>query len=197
MLKKLKPKYFLLENVGGKYENMMSEIIGVDFTKINSNLFSAQSRQRLYWTNINFNKEDLPQTISQTNMKDIIERGVDEKYFYNKININDLEIDNNKKISRMGTKLISTIPKTILRDYNKQRRVYSIEGKSPTLCARSDSTKILIDGRIRKLTPLECQRLQTIPDNYTSICSNIQRYKAIGNAFTTDVIVFILKHINK
>lgn len=45
----------------------------------------------------------------------------------------------------------------------------------------------------RKLTPLECERLQTLPDNWTSILSNTQRYKSIGNGWTIDVIVHILK----
>ena len=49
--------------------------------------------------------------------------------------------------------------------------------------------------KIRKLTPLECERLQTLPDNYTEGVSNTQRYKAIGNGWTVDVIVYILKHI--
>ena len=46
---------------------------------------------------------------------------------------------------------------------------------------------------IRKLTPIECERLQTVPDNYTSVISNTQRYKALGNGFTVDVIAHILK----
>lgn len=49
---------------------------------------------------------------------------------------------------------------------------------------------------IRKLTPIECERLQTLPDNYTEGISNTQRYKCLGNAWTVDVIVHILKHIN-
>ena len=47
----------------------------------------------------------------------------------------------------------------------------------------------------RELTPLECERLQTLPDNWTSMLSNTQRYKSIGNGWTIDVIAHILKHI--
>lgn len=47
----------------------------------------------------------------------------------------------------------------------------------------------------RKLTPLECERLQTFPDGWTDCVSNTQRYKALGNAWTVDVIAHILKHI--
>ena len=85
------------------------------------------------------------------------------------------------------------IPKDIINDLERQRRVYSLQSKSPTLLARSDTTKILDDKRIRKLTPLECERLQNIPDNYTACCSDTQRYKMIGNAFNVDTIAHILK----
>lgn len=48
---------------------------------------------------------------------------------------------------------------------------------------------------IRKLTPIECERLQTVPDNYTEGVSNTQRYKMLGNGWTVDVISHILSHI--
>jgi site-specific DNA-cytosine methylase len=49
----------------------------------------------------------------------------------------------------------------------------------------------------RKLTPIECERLQTVPDNYTQGVSNTQRYKMLGNGWTVDVIAHILKNINE
>lgn len=64
-----------------------------------------------------------------------------------------------------------------------------------TLTAQ-DRHGVLIEGYIRKLTPIECERLQTLPDNYTEGISNTQRYKCIGNGWTVDVIVHILKNIN-
>lgn len=49
---------------------------------------------------------------------------------------------------------------------------------------------------VRKLTPVECERLQTFPDDYTNKeVSNTQRYKALGNSFTVDVIAHILSYI--
>ena len=48
----------------------------------------------------------------------------------------------------------------------------------------------------RKLTPVECERLQTVPDNYTDCVSNTQRYKMLGNGWTVDVVAHILKGIN-
>ena len=80
-------------------------------------------------------------------------------------------------------------------------------GGLPLSCERKQRTMIPIKESIdenpnqyngilyRKLTPLECERLQTLPDNWTSILSNTQRYKSIGNGWTIDVIAHILKHI--
>ena len=83
-----------------------------------------------------------------------------------------------------------------LKDNERQRRVYETNGKSPTILARSDSPKITEDVENlhwRKLTPLECERLQTVPDNYTNHVSNTQRYKMLGNGWTIEVIAHILK----
>ena len=50
---------------------------------------------------------------------------------------------------------------------------------------------------VRKLTPVECERLQSLPDNYTEGVSNTQRYRALGNAFNVDVVAHILSFIPK
>ncbi len=69
------------------------------------------------------------------------------------------------------------------------------DGKTPTLTANYwEHNNHLADGvYYRKLTPIECERLQTLPDNYTNHVSNTQRYKAIGNGWTVDVIAHILR----
>lgn len=96
-----------------------------------------------------------------------------------------------------------------LKQYEKSQgqaqRVYSVRGKSVVLNANGGGQggktglyKIdLPDGEylIRKLTPLECERLQTLPDGYTEGISNTQRYKAIGNGWTVDVIAHIFSFI--
>ena len=51
------------------------------------------------------------------------------------------------------------------------------------------------DYKIRKLTPIECERLQGLPDNYTEGVSNTQRYKQLGNAFNVDVVAHIIKNL--
>ena len=77
------------------------------------------------------------------------------------------------------------------------KRVYADEGKSPTLTTSMGGhrePKVAVDTvHYRKLTPLECERLQTLPDNYTASLSNTQRYKSIGNGWTVDVIAHIFK----
>lgn len=65
-----------------------------------------------------------------------------------------------------------------------------------TLTAQ-DRHGILIEGYIRKLTPIECERLQTLPDNYTLGVSNSQRYKMLGNGWTVDAVCEFFKHISK
>ena len=87
------------------------------------------------------------------------------------------------------------------------QRIYSVVGKSVTLSANGGGQgaktglyKIdLPDGDyvIRKLTPIEAERLQTLPDNYTAGISNTQRYKCIGNGWTVDVIAHILSSLTE
>lgn len=76
--------------------------------------------------------------------------------------------------------------------------VHSIFYKSPCLTTnKGEGIKVHDNLIIRKLTPLECERLQTLPDNYTVCLSNSQRYKCIGNGWTVDVIAHILKGIRE
>lgn len=91
-------------------------------------------------------------------------------------------------------------------NYDKANRIYDEEGKSATLTLQSNNDKILSrekvnsennNYRIRRLTPIECERLQTVPDNYTSFVSDTQRYKMLGNGWTIDVIAHIFSYIKK
>lgn len=196
LLKEIKPTYFFLENVKNKWGETMSKYVGVDYIEVNSNLFGAQSRPRLYWTNINY--PQLPSKLSKINISDIIEQDADERYYINKEGIENFILSSrcNPSLSKDGINKVFDIPKEIHKDNERQRRVYSVNSKSPTILARADTTKILINGRIRKLTPLECERLQSIPDNYTVSACDTQRYKMIGNAFTVNVIEHFLKGVN-
>ena len=81
----------------------------------------------------------------------------------------------------------------------QQNRVYDTDGISPALCANlgGDRSYFVNLPKIRRLTPIECERLQTVKDDYTNHVSISQRYKMLGNGFTVDVICHILNYIKK
>jgi site-specific DNA-cytosine methylase len=78
----------------------------------------------------------------------------------------------------------------------QQNRVYDIDGVTPALMAHKSDLNINTKPRIRKLTPIECERLQTVKDNYTEGVSDTQRYKMLGNGWTVDVIAHIFSFAN-
>lgn len=95
--------------------------------------------------------------------------------------------------AKMGQYLFGCItPDRVNKRQNGQR--FS-EGKKFYTLTAQDKHGVLIEGYIRKLTPIECERLQTLPDNYTAGVSNAQRYKMLGNGWTVDVIAHIMKHL--
>ena len=79
----------------------------------------------------------------------------------------------------------------------QQDRIYDINGISPALQAQlpNGGHSIIKSGRIRRLTPIECERLQTVNDNYTDCVSDSQRYKMLGNGWTVDVIAHIFSYL--
>lgn len=96
--------------------------------------------------------------------------------------------------AKMGQYLFGCItPSRINKRQNGQR---FNEGKKFYTLTAQDQHEILIEGYIRKLTPVECERLQTVPDNCTNHVSNTQRYKMLGNGWTVDVICHILKSMS-
>lgn len=112
------------------------------------------------------------------------------------------EIDQNAiKISKKNYPNIVHCGDVITEDVNTHemlKRVYSKNFKCPTLtCVHGgyQQKKVYINGRCRKLTPVEYERLQTLPDNYTAGVSDTARYTAVGNGWTVDVIAYILKNI--
>lgn len=187
---------FLLENVKMKkeYLDIISDQLGVQPIFINSALVSAQNRQRYYWTNI----EEVEQPFDKgLLLKDIIEgEGV--------------RVDREK-----SNAIIASIGRTTPREYFHKRQgqcVFVDRDKSHCLDANyykgsnwqqyitKSRRQLLIefidnDYLVRKLTPIECERLQTVPDNYTDCVSNTQRYKMLGNGWTVDVIKHILSNI--
>lgn len=180
----MKPKYFLFENVASmkdECKQAISNCFGCDPVFIDSADFSAQSRPRYYWTNI---PVDMNYIRSKKVLKDIMQKDVPDKYFYS---FPLLDVDMTKQICAMLDTGYS---------YEMTRRILNPEFKSHTLtCVTGggQQKKVMDNGRARKLTPLEYERLQTLPDNYTAGVSDTARYTACGNGWTVDVIAHILK----
>ena len=182
LIDELKPKFFLLENVRMKKEwlDIITEYMGVQPLLINSNALSPQNRQRYYWTNIPL--VSTPAPVNEQVLGDVLEDDVPEKY--------------------------SPKPETLAKwdggtqlnpSYNSQgNRIHPLDQKAATVCAGSHGYNygyINQNGRIRRLTPLEFERLQTVPDNYTEGVSDTQRYKMLGNSWTVDIIAHLFKNL--
>jgi len=222
ILKKYNPKYFLLENVvmNKKYENIITDYIGVNPICLNSALVSAQNRNRLYW--FNWNISDIKDKGKY--LKDILEYNTNEKWIncgriITRRLVNGKRADYNpkhKKIQRIeirndsktGT-LTSVQKDNIIVFLNNKGNLKKQNDKSNCIDAnyfkgvdnhaqRTMIGKFDLNNKLisyRKLTPIECERLQTLPDNYTEGVSNTQRYKMLGNGWTVDIITHILKGI--
>lgn len=238
LLKEVKPKYFLLENVASmkkadkeEITRILTEIYpDVQCYLINSALVSAQNRKRLYWTNIQWVEQPEDREIL---LKDILEPPgeVDERMIVNGKSYSLTALYN----GAVEWNSVAKKQRTMVRVWQfwnvwQWDRVYSPEWKSVSLsangggcgaktwlysiynqafhedkamnlgsnsqCATAKTWQIVIQPPIiRKLTPIECERLQTLPDNWTEGISNTQRYKAIGNGWTVDVIAHIFSFL--
>ena len=190
-LKEVKPKYFLLENVASmekKWADVISEELGVEPIMINSALVCAAERKRLYWTNIPNIEQPEDKGIV---LKDIVipANEIADKYWYTKYPIT---------VHNGDVKVKATIH---LNSHRQTKEVYGLNHKCNTLLCDGNggnlAKKVYQDNRVRRLTPLEYERLQTLPDHYTDCVADSRRYTAIGNGWTVDVIAHILKRINK
>ena len=185
--KHIKPKYFLFENVESMKDSdrdIITEALGVQPIMINSSLFTAQDRKRYYWTNIPI--LPLPEE-SPLVLKDIMIHNPDEKLFYKQ----DFEFHGWDK------KQIATLN---LKCHDIGKRVYNPNMKCATLTAVTggyQEKKVYDNGRCRKLTPLEYERLQGMKDNYTEGIANSKRYCACGDGWTIPVIAHILKGLKE
>lgn len=186
-LKEVKPKYFLLENNASMTKEnkaIITRIIGVEPIMINSADFTPQNRKRLYWTNIPV----LKWTPKSKLLSDIAQSTEEKQEFL----VTDKVV---KYLSEeyAGRKIQRTVSSSI-RNLNEKSRCLSTRscdiGSNSGLC--------LYQGeKYYVATPIECERLQTLPDNYTFGISNPQRYKCIGNGWTVDVIAHIFNGLLK
>lgn len=162
--------------------------------------FTKPFSKRCYWTNIPNVAQPADKGIL---LKDIIDNAVpwQGKSYCLTANYDGATIKNTLERHQQT---MAAVPIRIgdIGSNAQAHRVYSVHGKSITLSANCGGQgggtglyKIdLPDGNyiIRKLSPIECERLQTLPDNYTADDSNAQRYKQLGNGWTVDVIAHIL-----
>lgn len=182
-----KDVYFLTENVNSNQKDdlqIISNTLGVQPVLINSNLFSAQDRERLYWTNIPL--EELPKSCDLV-LADVLDDNVDESYFYSQ----------SFDFYGEDRKVCATLH---INGHDILKRVNSKYFKSPTLtsCRGGNTQKKVYDnGRCRKLTPNEYRRLQTIPDWYVMNVANSHIYNTCGDGWTVKVIEFIFRRLTQ
>ena len=234
LLKELKPKYFLLENVAmtDKDLELISQYVGTYPVNINSELVSAQMRNRNYWTNIGpayfdlfgFRHSTIPQPKNRNiKLKDILENGYTEMDKSRCI----LESESRplKQQHKMAhrffnsgfTTLITKDKETFLRvkeatkigfvdianneavdlsfPTSKTRRGRLMNDKSNCLL-RNNQYFVFQDGDLRYFTQKELERLQTVPEDYTSILNRNEAACLLGDGWTVDVIVYMLSFIN-
>jgi len=177
----INPRYFLLENVKMKkeFQNIITTLLGVEPIEIDSSLVSAQRRKRLYWTNIENIEKPIDKNI---NLRDILEKDYD--YFICRSNVQvNSGYSSNKSVTLTAAMGMGGghIPMLIDEGFYQKFKKRYINGNDRI--------------GLRLLSIVECERLQTVPDNYTSHVSNTQRYKMLGNGWTVDVIAHIFRGI--
>ena len=209
--KEAKPTWFILENVASMPKDakaLITETLGVEPVLIDAALVSAQSRKRLFWTNLPF--VGLPED-RRIFLKDVLlpDAEVDprlvtkqDKAFcidanYFKGGAQGLEHGARKKNRTLVTRKVGYIGSGRAGSAGLQGgqayRVYDPEFKAPPL--GTYGTGLIRNPEIRKLDPVECERLQGLPDGYTEGVSNTQRYKCLGNAFHVGVIAWLLSFV--
>ena len=191
-LRAIQPKYFMFENVIPSSDEdlkTMTECIGVEPILIDSGKFSAQSRERYYWTNIPL----LPYEKSNLLFSDIAD--TDSEFLSRSIE----QYADTIKWSKDG---LSVRWDTSGKGYYSQaNRAKLPNQKWNTVCANRAESKgnvWLGDNKIRLVTMSELEKLQTLPVGYTSCLKNKEkRGKGIGNGWTVDVIAHIFSGLKR
>lgn len=172
---------FLLENVRmlSKWEDVINRTLGVKGVHINSSLVSAQIRKRIYWTNI----ADIPQLEDKGMfLRDILQSEVPEKYYLS----DKMHTWLTRHAAKRGSKIL-------IRGGEDKSNCISV-----SCLTKANLASCYIEGpkrRLRRITPTEASRLQTVPDWYKWECSDTQQYKMLGNGWTVAVIYHILSFI--
>lgn len=187
---KIKPSFFILENVASMKEEerkKISEELGVESIMIDAGKLSAQTRKRYFWVG----KLEKDGTYSKVEVK----QPEDKNIFIKDI----LESKGEDITDRMNKKVKGTLAhkKTWGNVRNTNQKLKTLTKAGQGIC-NSGATNILLEnGRYKKPTEIECERAQGLPDNYTQGISSTQRYGSLGNAFNVDVVAHILTNLDK
>ena len=201
---KFKPDFFLYENnwsVSKEIKDQIQKELDCELMRINSKLVSAQNRDRFYVFNWDV-KQPKDRGIL---LQNILESGI--AYLnkcqcltatYSKQTVSEAQFAHSLE-KKMRTMV--AIPLNIIfseKHLKENMPIYKVENGLISIKDKLYPIK-LDDGYyiIRKLTPVECERLQTLPDNYTADVSNTQRYISLGNAWTAEIIIHILQGVLK
>jgi len=214
LLNEIKPTYFILENVASMSKKdkaiITSTLWDIEPVMINAALVSAQQRKRLFWVGKKDGDKYIRVHIPQPD---------DRKIYLKDILLDGAYTERDKSLVITAT-YSRACPQNYFLHSDRQmvfsqpvkigyigrggqgERIYYINGKSICLSAngggRGAKTGLyLIKDYVRKLHPIECERLQGLPDNYTEGISNTQRYRCLGNAFNANVVTHILKYLIK
>jgi DNA-cytosine methyltransferase len=214
---------FMLENVKMKkeYLDVITDTMRVDPVFINSNLVSAQNRQRWYWTDIGEIDQPEDKGIMLVDILESEGHGVIKSHG---VKSQCIDANYHKGVDNHGQRTVIIHQTSRGNNPGGDR---ALDGKTPSLTSnswqhnnhlkfRNKSKTIRVGGEgsppdsrqnwdnafnskseYRKLTPVECERLQTVPDNYTNHVSNTQRYKMLGNGWTVDVIAHIFEGLTQ
>ena len=169
ILKEVKPKYFLLENVARmskEDKDIITNLMGVEPIRINSKLVSAQLRDRLYWTNIPGVQQPEDKEISLIN---ILENGF---------------------TNREKSRAILESESRPLKNQERMWKRYSKTGFTTVVFNSIDLDQL---KGLRYFTQTELERLQTLPDGYTKVLTRNKAAGCIGDGWTVDMIAHILK----
>ena len=172
--------YFLLENVAGNVDfiSTITKELGVKPLKLNSKLVSAQTRDRLYWTNIPVNSLPPKKTFTT---KDVFTNEMPEDLIISDTRALWLKSESGQRSVKKGYTKINPYPRAgcIMASGHK----------------KWNETYIEKDGIIRHLSINELEKLQTIPIDYCKGLSYAEAYDVIGDGWTVDIISHIFNHL--
>lgn len=177
-------------------EDFLPDYSNTRINNLKNNLNLSNFNGFNFFTSLQYHNE-------KTYLDSVINNCVDKKYHIsNDCVIQFLSKNNFIDISTHESKIVKLfdLPRDVWNDLERQRRVYSIKGISPTILARSDTSKIFVNGIIRKLTPIENFKAQGFSDDFVSNIkstgmSDAQMYKQSGNAVSPPVITGIINHL--